>query len=114
MPLVDVTYASTVSEDEVRRLAEYLPDLVAEAVECPEEPWVGPPELGDVDVRFHSRHECDVGYLPVVIEIRTKLFASRVDDKQRRADLVRERLGDLGFDRIGVWLILAEGAWSQS
>jgi hypothetical protein len=35
-------------------------------------------------------------------------------DKQRRADLIRDRLSSLPLGQIGVWLILSEGAWSQS
>ena len=31
-----------------------------------------------------------------------------------RADLIRERLSRLPLGQIGVWLILSEGAWSQS
>jgi hypothetical protein len=45
--------------------------------------------------------------------VRTRLFPSRLDDKQRRADLLRERLAPLNVERLGVWLILTEGAWSQ-
>ena len=52
--------------------------------------------------------------LNVVIEVRTKLLHSRVRDKQRRADLIREGVSGLRLGSIGVWLILAEGAWSQS
>jgi hypothetical protein len=37
-----------------------------------------------------------------------------VQDKQRRADLIRDRLSILPLGQIGVWLILSEGAWSQS
>ena len=33
---------------------------------------------------------------------------------QRRADLIRDRLSTLSIGHIGVWLILSEGAWSQS
>jgi hypothetical protein len=55
-----------------------------------------------------------VGDLDVVIEVRTKLFEHRVQDKQRRADLIRDRLSRLPLEQIGVWLILSEGAWSQS
>lgn len=102
MPIVDVTVASSVPEAERRLVAEHLPDLVAEAVACREEPWIGPPEPGDIDVRFHPRHDLDVGYLRVVVEIRTKLFQSRLDDKQRRADLVRDRLVELGVNEVGV------------
>jgi hypothetical protein len=49
-----------------------------------------------------------------VIEVRTKLFEHRVTDKQRRADLIRDRAPGLPLGLVGVWLILAEGAWSQS
>jgi hypothetical protein len=114
VPLVDVTYSAVVSEAELEILAERLPDLVAEAVDCPEEPWVGPAEPGDIEIRFHTKNERDVGQLRVVVEVRTKMFTSRLDDKQRRADLIRDRLCDLGLDQFGVWLILAEGAWSQT
>jgi hypothetical protein len=114
MPLIEVTYAGTVSEEVLRRLAELLPDVVSEAVECPEEPWTGPAEPGDLEIRFHRKSALDVGDLDVVIEVRTKLFEHRVQDKQRRADLIRDRLAVLPLGQVGVWLILAEGAWSQS
>ena len=114
MPLVDVTYDSSIHEPGLRQLRELLPDVVAEAVDCTEESWTGPPEIGDVEIRFHQRHDLDFGDLNVVIEVRTKLFSSRADDKQRGVDLVRERLSRVPLGRVGVWLILAEGAWSQS
>jgi hypothetical protein len=41
MPLIDVTYDVTVDEKVLRRLGELLPDVVAEAVDCPEDPWTG-------------------------------------------------------------------------
>jgi hypothetical protein len=111
--LVDVTYDDILDGQDLRRLAECLPDLVAEAVDCPEEPWTGPAQAGDIEVRFHRRSEFDVGELGVVVEVRTKFFPSRLDDRQRRADLIRDHLSRLGFVHVGVWLILAEGAWSQ-
>lgn len=114
MPLIDVTYDRRVGEDELRRLAQLLPDLVGEAVDCPEEPWIGPPEPGDIEIRFREKSPLDVGELDVIIEVRTKLFDHRVDDKQRRADLILERVSELGLGQVGVWLILAEGAWSQA
>jgi hypothetical protein len=114
MPLIDVTYDGTVSEEVLRRLGELLPDVVAEAVECPEEPTTGPPGPGDIAIRFREKSPLDVGDLDVVIEVRTKLFGHRVQDKQRRADLIRDRLSGLHLGQLGVWLILAEGAWSQS
>jgi hypothetical protein len=114
MPLIDVTYGETVDEEVLHRLAELLPDAVAEAVDCPEEPWIGPPGPGDIEVRFRKRSQLDVGDLDVVIEVRTKLFKHRLQDKQRRAELIRDRLSSLPLGQVGVWLILSEGAWSQS
>ena len=115
MPLIDVTYDSSVPEDQLRRLGQVLPAIVSEAVDCPEEPWIDPPAVGDIEIRFRAKSAFDVGELNCVIEVRTKLFASRERDKQRRVDLIRERLSSIievgGF---GVWLILSEGAWTQS
>jgi len=90
-----------------------LPDVVAEAVDCPEEPWIGPPEPGDLEIRFREKSPHDFGELQVVIEVRTRLFPSRLEDKQRRVDLLCERLSGANVERLGVWLILSEGAWSQ-
>ena len=38
--------------------------------------------VSDIEIRFRSGHALDVGGLDVVIEVRTRLFASRADDKQ--------------------------------
>jgi hypothetical protein len=114
MPLIDVTYDRKVGEQALRRLGKLLPDVVSEAVECPEEPWTGPAEPGDIEIRFRKKSPLDVGDLDVVIEVRTKLFEHRVQDRQRRADLIRDRLSILALGQIGVWLILSDGAWSQS
>lgn len=114
MPLIDVTYDDRVSDDELRRLGMLLPDLVSEAVECPEEPWVGPPGPGDIEVRFRRRSEFDIGEpLRCVVEVRTKLFETRVVNKQERANLLYARLSAALGEGIGIWLILAEGAWAQ-
>ena len=114
MPLVDVTYDSSVSEEALRHLIDVLPDVVAEAVECEEEPWVGPPAVGDIEIRCRPKSKFDVGELNVTIEVRTKLFDSRLADKQRRADQIRGNLATVQLGMIGVWLILVDGAWSQS
>ena len=114
MPLIDVTYDGTVGEEVLRCLGELLPDVVSEAVDCPDDPWIGPPEPGDIEIRFSKKSQLDVGDLNVVIEVRTKLFERRVQDKQRRVDLIRDRLSALPLGQVGVWLILSEGAWSQS
>lgn len=113
MPLIDVTHDDTLDEERLRRLRELLPDVVAEAVDCPEEPWIGPPDEGDIEIRFRRKSDLDVGDLNVVVEVRTKLFDGWVEDKQQRADLIRDRLSSLRLGKIGVWLILSEGAWSQ-
>ena len=114
MPLIDVTYGESVDEEVLRRLGEFLPAAVGEAVECPEEPRVGPEQPGDIEIRFRKKSALDIGEFDVVIEVRTKLFEHRVQDKQRRADLIRDRLAHLPLGQVGVWLILAEGAWSQN
>ena len=115
MPFVEVTYDSTISGDSLRRLGEVLPSIVAESVDCPEEPWVGPPAAGDIEIRFRSKGSFDVGELNCVIEVRTKLFASREHDKQQRVDLIRHQLtSTLELGKLGVWLILSEGAWAQT
>ena len=115
MPLVDVTYDNSVSEAALVRLGQVLPDIVAEAVACTEEPWTGPPAPGDIEIRFRSKGPFDVGELACVVEVRTKLFASRLQDKDQRAEQIRHRLSEavpqLGL--IGVWLILHEGSWAQ-
>src|SRR3954468_9468300 len=70
VPLINVTYdADSVPADALRRLAQVLPDVVAEAVACPEEPWTGPPEVGDIEIRFQQRSPYDVGGLACVIEV---------------------------------------------
>jgi hypothetical protein len=114
MPLIDVTYDRSVGEAVLRRLGELLPAVVGEAVECPEDPSIGPEQPGDVEIRFREKSPLDVGELDVVIEVRTKNFGLRVQDKQRRADLIRDRLSHLPLGQVGVWLILSEGAWSQN
>ena len=113
VPLIDITYTQTVDDEILRQLREVLPDFVSEAVECPEEPWAGRLEPGDIEIRFRRKSPLDVGDLDHVIAVRTKLFGSRVGDKQRRADLIRDRLSALGLAKSGVWLILSEGAWAQ-
>ena len=69
---MDVTYDPAVSDVDLDRLARLLPDLVAAAVDCPEEPWLGPAEVGDIEIRFREKSRHDVGDLRVVVEVRTK------------------------------------------
>ena len=115
LPLIDVTYDSTLTPDLLRRLGEVLPAIAAEAVDCPEEPWIGAPGTGDIEIRFCAKTAFDVGELNCVIEVRTKLFPSRERDKHRRVELIRDRISStVDIGRFGVWLILSEGAWAQT
>ena len=115
LPLIDVTYDSSLTPDLLRRLGETLPAIVAEAVDCPEEPWIGAPGIGDIEIRFRAKTAFDVGELNCVVEVRSKLFPSRERDKHRRVELIRDRLSStLQIGSLGVWLILAEGAWAQT
>jgi hypothetical protein len=89
VPFVEVVYGSTITEPMLGQLAELLPGLVAEAVACPEEPDVGPPEPGDLEIRFRPKGPFDVGDLNCAIEVRTKLYASRLRTRQDRAELIK-------------------------
>jgi hypothetical protein len=114
MPLIEVTYDESLSEDALRGLARALPNVVSEAVQCPEEPWNGPPGPGDIEIRFRQKGPLDIGDLDVVVEVRAKRYESRARESQQRADFIRQRLSDLRLGPTGVWLILSDGAWSQS
>ena len=72
-----MTHDSTISADTLRHLGEVLPAIVAEAVDCTDEPWTGPPAAGDIEIEIHSKGPLDVGELNCVVEVRTRLIASR-------------------------------------
>jgi hypothetical protein len=116
VPFVEVVYDSTITEPMLTQLAELLPELVAEAVTCPEEPAVGPPEPGDLEIRFRPRGPVDVGDLNCAIEVRTKLYPSRLETKQERAELIKAGVSTAlpGIKHLGVWLVLADGWWTQT
>jgi hypothetical protein len=113
---LEVVYDSTISEPMLRQLAERLPGLVSEAVACPEELHVGPPEPGDLEIRFRPKGPFDVGELSCAIEVRTKLYASRLETRQSRAELIKASLSEAvpGIRHMGVWLVLADGWWTQT
>jgi hypothetical protein len=116
VPFVEVVYDSTITEPMLRKLGELLPGLVAEAVACPEEPAVGPAEPGDLEIRFRPKGPFDVGALNCAVEVRTKLYASRLETGQKRAELVKAGVSEAlpGIRYLGVWLVLAEGWWTQT
>jgi len=72
---------------------------------------VGEKYLGSWPV---PRHNAGGRYEIADDDVEGFLVEQRVQDKQRRADLIRDRLSTLSIGQIGVWLILCEGAWSQS
>ncbi|MGW1173981.1 hypothetical protein ACWD4P_09680 [Kitasatospora sp. NPDC002543] len=114
MPLVDVTYASSVPESCLRELGAVLPHLVSLAVECPEEPYDGDLRPGDVEVRFRPLGPLDRSGLPVVIEIRSKWFAARAANRQERVDALHAGIrAATGLVDFGVYLSLPVAAWSQ-
>ncbi len=114
MPLIEVTHAPHVTEPVLRELASVLPHLVSEAVECPEEPYDGDLRPGDVELRFRALGPFDRVGLDVVIEVRSKWFASRAANRQQRVDLLHESVSAAtGLRDFGVYLSLPVAAWSQ-
>ena len=114
MPIVDVTYGSQVAEQSLQRLAQTLPHAVSLAVECPEEPYDRALQPGDVEVRFHPGGPYDVSGLDVVVEVRSKWFASRAKTQQERCDQLCDAIvAAAGTVSVGVYLSMPVAAWSQ-
>ncbi|GLW10367.1 hypothetical protein Misp01_54950 [Microtetraspora sp. NBRC 13810] len=114
MPLVEITYAPHVAETTLRELGSVLPHLVSQAVECPEEPYDGNLQPGDVEMRFRGLGPLDRCGLDVVIEVRSKWFESRAVNRQERVDRLHESIGAAtGLLDFGVYLSLPVAAWSQ-
>jgi hypothetical protein len=114
MPIVVVTHDPRLAADRLRAIAHALPQAVSLAVECPEEPYDGVLQPGDVELRFHPRGVHDSGGLDIVVEVRSKWFASRAETRQERSD----RLCDVivraaGTASVGVYLALPVAAWAQ-
>jgi hypothetical protein len=84
-------------------------------VACPEEPYDHPLEPGDVEIRFKPLGPFDVCGLDVVIEVRSRWFPSRAEDRQRRCDALRNSLtASVNVAGIGVYLSLPVAAWAQT
>lgn len=115
MPIVDVAHHPRITPDQLKVLAERLPHAVSPAVECPEEPYDGQLRPGDVELRFHRRSAHDSPDLDLLIEVRSKWFASRADDADDRCsrlrDAVLEAVGQLS---VGVYLSLPVAGWAQT
>ncbi len=114
MPIVEVVYAPDVEEERLLRLVKALPHAVSLAVECPEEPYDGNLQPGDVEVRSRPRGPYDSSGLDFVVEVRSKWFESRARDRQARSDrLCALLVNAVGTPSIGVYLALPTAAWSQ-
>lgn len=114
MPIVDVTYGSEVAEAKLLRLVQTLPHAVSLAVECPEEPYDHVLQPGDVEIRFRPRGPYDVSGLDIVVEVRSKWFASRAETRQDRCDRLCDVIVEAAETRsVGVYLSLSFAAWSQ-
>jgi hypothetical protein len=115
MPIIEVTYGSQLADEQLRELARCLPHAVSVAVECPEEPYDHDLRPGDVELRFRPSGPLDVSGLDVVVEVRSKWFASRAETRQERCDQIRDSVTDVVGPpcTIGVYLSLPVAAWSQ-
>jgi hypothetical protein len=104
-----------VTDDQIGSLAHVLPEAVSLAVECPEEPYDGRLRAGDVEIRFTRRGTHDVSGLDVLVEVRSKWFASRADNRQDRCEgLWRAIVPSVEPLSVGVYLELPVASWSQS
>ncbi|MGW6449728.1 hypothetical protein [Lentzea sp. NPDC055074] len=115
VPLVEITYASHVSRAVLENLAAMLPHAVSLAVECPEEPYDGDLQPGDVDLRFRPRGPFDSAGMDLVIEVRSKWFESRAANRQDRVDGLCDAVAEAtGLADVGVHLSLPMSAWAQT
>ena len=115
MPIVEVTVGSRVDESAITRLRAVLPEAASLAVECPEEPYDGELRPGDVEIRFRPMGPDDKSTLDVLVEVRSKWFASRADNRQERTDRLCTALAEpLAGLRLGVFMTLPVAAWSQT
>jgi hypothetical protein len=114
MPIVEVVYGSDVADDQLRRLARELPDAVSFAVECPEEPYDHKLQPDDLEIRFRARARTTSAGLDVVVEVRSKWFASRAENRQERCDELCEAIVEAaGTRRVGVYISLPVTGWAQ-
>lgn len=114
MPIVEVSYGPRVPRERLLRLAQTLPHAVSLAVECPEEPYDGVLKPGDVEVRLRPSGPYDRNSLDLVVEVRSKWFASRAETRHERCDQLCEVIAEAAGTRsVGVYLALPVAAWSQ-
>lgn len=114
MPIVEVVHDPQIAAARLQTLAAALPHAVSLAVECPEEPYDGRLQPGDVELRFRPRGPYDRGGLDIVIEVRSKWYASRAVSRQERCDALCAAVVEAaGTTAVGVYLSLPVAAWAQ-
>ena len=115
MPIVEVTVGPKVDDGAINRLRELLPEAVSLAVECPEEPYDGELKPGDVELHFRPVGAHDLSGLDVLVEVRSKWFASRAENRQARTDQLCSAVAvSLNGLTLGVFMTLPVAAWSQT
>lgn len=112
MPLVNVSHKPKYSKEVLLKLSEHLPGIVSEAVDCPEEPFDGPLQPGDIIIRFLPALAPDEA-LDWLIEVRTKWTKSRDENLRERSENIKSALVEVGLKKFGVWIEIPRAAWSQ-
>jgi hypothetical protein len=73
-----------------------------------------PSRPGDVEIRFCRTGPYDLSGLDLVVEVRSKWFASRAETRQERCDRLCDAICQaVGTSSVGVYLALAVAAWAQ-
>lgn len=116
MPLIDITCGRAVTDGTRARLAAVLPDAVSLAVQCTDEPYDHHLQPGDVLIRFHKVGPFDRFDIDVLVEVKSKWFSDRAQDRQRRAEAIHDAVRHVIEDEqtAGVYLTLPVAAWDQS
>jgi hypothetical protein len=113
MPIVVISHKARAPAAPLERLRSELPVLVSHALDCPEEPYDGKLQRGDVVLRSLAALPPDEP-LDYLIEIRTRWTESRSENLQERSDELRAAIATLGVTDFGVWIELVDGAWAQA
>ncbi|NGX07138.1 hypothetical protein [Mycobacteroides franklinii] len=116
MPLIDITCGPRVTDAARLELAEILPHAVSLAVQCQDEPYDQHLQPGDVLIRFHEIGPFDRFDIDVLVEVKSKWFSDRAEDRQRRAEAIHDAVRTVIEDgqSAGVYLTLPVAAWDQS
>jgi len=68
-----------------------------------------------MDIRYRARGPHDASELDLIVEVKSKWFASRAANRQERCDAIcRAVLDTVGPLQVGIYLSLPIAAWSQT